>query len=107
MHFRDPENMKHFMDSKLDSVRGKQDSLMGTLKKEMNTIINALYEDVASYAFSIDPYRLPVHGIANPVLENPVNLFQRQLKIEQLSFELSHTKYRKSLDDLIRVGKAD
>ena len=77
------------------------------LKKEMNTLINALYEDIANYSFSIDPYRVPVHGISQPDQENPVNLFQRQLKIEQLSFELSHIKYKKSLDDLIKVGKAD
>ena len=46
----------------------------------------------------IDRNRVPVHGIANPALENPVNLFQRQLKIEQLSFDLAHAKYKQSLD---------
>lgn len=36
-----------------------------------------------------------------------MNLFQRQLKIEELSFELSHYKYKKTLESLIKIGKAD
>jgi hypothetical protein len=36
-----------------------------------------------------------------------MNLFQRQLKIEELSFELSQSKYKQSLDQLIKIGKAD
>jgi hypothetical protein len=36
-----------------------------------------------------------------------MNLFQRQLKIEELSFELSQSKYKQSLDALIKIGKAD
>jgi hypothetical protein len=29
------------------------------------------------------------------------------LKIEELSFELAHKKYKQSLNDLIKIGKAD
>jgi hypothetical protein len=36
-----------------------------------------------------------------------MNLFQRQLKVEELSFELSHEKYKKTLDSLIKLGRAD
>lgn len=36
-----------------------------------------------------------------------MNLFQRQLKIEELSFELSQSKYKQSLDALIKIGRAD
>lgn len=36
-----------------------------------------------------------------------MNLFKRQLKIEELSFELAHKKYQKSLNDLIKIGRAD
>lgn len=50
---------------------------------------------------------MPVHGIEYPELENPVNLFQRQMKLEQLSFDLAHSKYKQSLDQLIKVGRAD
>jgi hypothetical protein len=50
---------------------------------------------------------MPAHGIDNPDLENPMNLFRRQLKLEELSFELAHKKYQKSLNDLIKIGRAD
>ena len=36
---------------------------------------------------------IPVHGIPSSKYENPTNLFKRQLKIEELSFELAHKKY--------------
>jgi len=41
----------------------------------MNSIINALYEEIAAYAFSIDKYRVPVSGIDHADYENPLNLF--------------------------------
>jgi hypothetical protein len=50
---------------------------------------------------------VPAHGIPYPELENPMNLFKRQLKLEELSFELAHKKYQKSLNDLIKIGRAD
>jgi len=34
-------------------------------------------------------------------------MFKRQLKIEELSFELAHKKYSKALNDMIKIGKAD
>jgi hypothetical protein len=55
----------------------------------------------------MDPFRIPVYGIAEPTLENPVNLFQRQVKIEQLSFEMAHNKYKEQLMNLMKVGKAN
>jgi len=66
-----------------------------------------LYNQVCQTAFGLDKYRIPIHGIPHPNKENPMNLFQRQLKIEELSFELSQTKYRQSLDQLIKIGRAD
>ena len=50
---------------------------------------------------------MPYGGIPKPHLENPINLFKRQLKLEELSFELAHKKYSQSLNDLIRIGRAD
>ena len=67
--------MKAFIDSRAGEATAKNEDKLSTLKKEMNTLINALYEDIATYAFSIDPYRLPVHGIPQSEMENPVNLF--------------------------------
>ena len=52
------------------------------LKQEINHIINTLYEEVAHVAMSMDKYRVPIHGIDNPEMENPVNMFKRQLKLE-------------------------
>jgi hypothetical protein len=52
-----------------------------------------LYDDIFKKALEMDTFRIPVYGIPQPSLENPVNLFQRQIKIEQLSFELAHNKY--------------
>ena len=36
-----------------------------------------------------------------------MNLFKRQLKLEELSFELAHRRYKQSLNDLIKIGRAD
>jgi len=55
----------------------------------------------------LDKFIIPIHGIAKPDYENPMNLFKRQLKIEELSFELAHKKYQKSLNDLLKIGRAD
>jgi len=49
-----------------------------------------MYEEIAQAVFSLDKYYVPLHGIPNPDHENPMNLFHRQLKIEELAFELSH-----------------
>lgn len=55
----------------------------------------------------IDKFCLPEHGIPQPEKENPMNLFKRQLKLEELSFDLAHSKYKHSLNDLIKIGKAE
>lgn len=44
--------------------------------------MNELYEEIAQSAFSMNKFRVPIHGIAQAERENPVNLFQRQLMIE-------------------------
>lgn len=76
-------------------------------KDESNLVINEIYNEITETAFSLDKYRVPYYGIKNPELENPINLFQRQLKIEELSFELSHAKYKNTLESLIKMGRAD
>ena len=66
-----------------------------------------MYDDIAEQLFQLDKFIIPIHGIAKPDYENPMNLFKRQLKIEELSFELAHKKYQKSLNDLLKIGRAD
>lgn len=96
-----------FINDRAGKVKNKSQDKLTELKKEMNSIINALYEEVANYAYSMDKYRVPIHGVSQPDLENPLNLFRRQLQIEQLSFELAHEKYKTQLTELVRIGRAD
>ena len=58
-------------------------------------------------AYQYGTHRVPIHGIPYPQYENPVNLFQRQLQIEQFSFDQSHTRYKNAVTGLIKMGKAD
>jgi hypothetical protein len=66
-----------------------------------------MFEDMSKNVMHLDRFIIPAHGIPEPKNENPMNLFKRQLKIEELSFELAHEKYKKSLDDLVKIGRAD
>lgn len=88
-------------------MKHDQKDQLEQLKKDINIIINKLYNEICETAFNLDKYRIPIHGINHPEIENPMNLFQRQLKIEELSFELSHDKYKQTLDSLMKFGKAD
>jgi hypothetical protein len=66
-----------------------------------------MYDDIAQKVLTVDRFILPAHGIPEPDQENPMNLFKRQLKVEELSFELAHKRYQKSLSQLISIGRAD
>ena len=59
----------------MKDIQEKQKSRLDELKEEINNIINKLYGDITACAFSLDKYRIPIHGIPNPPLENPMNLF--------------------------------
>jgi len=37
--------------------------------------MNDLYEEIAQAAFSMNKFRVPIHGISHAERENPVNLF--------------------------------
>lgn len=67
--------MQLFINSQANKIKAENDQELQELKKEINHIINQLYEEVANSAMSMDRYRVPVHGIKNPECENPVNLF--------------------------------
>ena len=106
------KNSNEFGDIK--SAKEKHEEVLADLRKEIdkkkestNTIINDIYNEVVDTAFSIDKYRIPYYGIKFPDNENPINLFQRQLKIEELSFEMAHAKYKNTLESLIKIGRAD
>lgn len=86
---------------------GQLQSRINAQAKITNKILNDIYNQLTEEALSLNGYRLPFHGIPYPEKENPINLFQRQLKIEEMSFELSHNKYKKTLESLIELGRAD
>ena len=74
-NFQDAQNMQTFVESKAAEVRNEHEEKIQTLKKEFNTIINQLYDEITDAAMNMDRFRVPLHGIQNPDLENPVNLF--------------------------------
>lgn len=67
--------MQMFINQRAENVKGESQDKMSELKREMNSIINALYEEIATFAFSMDRYRVPVNGIVQADYENPLNLF--------------------------------
>ena len=107
LHFDDSKTALQYMRRKVQDLKTDSKDKLEGLKSDINIMINKIYNEVCNTAFNLDPYRIPVHGISNPEIENPMNLFQRQLKIEELSFELSHFKYKQTLDSLMKYGKAD
>lgn len=76
-------------------------------KEQYNQMINEMYDEIAQKVLTVDQFIMPAHGIPDPDHENPMNLFKRQLKVEELSFELAHKRYQKSLGQLISIGRAD
>ena len=90
------------MKNRVREVQDAQKEKLAELKRKVNNQINKLYNEVCKTAYGLDKYRIPIHGIHHPSKENPMNLFQREL-----SFELSQSKYKQSLDQLIKIGKAD
>jgi hypothetical protein len=67
--------MQMFINQRAENVKEESQDKMTELKREMNSIINALYEEIATFAFSMDRYRVPVNGIHQADYENPLNLF--------------------------------
>jgi len=75
------------------NINKKVQEKLNGLKDSANDLLNKLYEDISQEILYVDKFMIPVHGIPYPDYENPTNLFKRQLKIEELSFELAHQKY--------------
>jgi hypothetical protein len=107
VNFQNPQNLKDFIEKRSFEMKQTNQDRISGLKEKLNGLINQLYDDIFKKALEMDGFRVPVYGIPQPSLENPVNLFQRQIKIEQLSFELAHNKYKTQLQGLMKAGKAD
>ena len=73
--FNQPENMQLFMTRQVESLKNRNEDRLTKLKQEINATINTLYEEILQAAMDLEQHRIPIHGIDNPTLENPVNLF--------------------------------
>ncbi|CAD8112182.1 unnamed protein product [Paramecium primaurelia] len=74
---------------------------------EITQDVDLLNENLRKSLFNIGKqYKLPLNGIKHPDNENPRNLFERQLIIEQVSNELALDKFQQVFDDLQRMSKA-
>ena len=51
-------------------------------------------------------YKLPLHGIKSPGQENPRNLFERQLVLEEESNDLALAKFQEVFHDLYSMHLA-
>lgn len=50
--------------------------------KDVNKIMNEMYNDVFASATQYNHFGLPLNGIANPEFENPLNFMKRQINVE-------------------------
>lgn len=63
------------MENRVLEVKDANQQKLNELKRTINNMINKLYDDICKTAFGMDKYRIPLHGIASPQYENPMNLF--------------------------------
>jgi hypothetical protein len=75
IHFSNPENLKELLESRRKEHEKQIDNRIEGLKEKLNGLINQLYDTIAEKAFEMDGLRIPMYGIPQPSLENPVNLF--------------------------------
>lgn len=85
--FTSIENMQMYVETQAEQFRNTNSERIQALKNKINNLINELYESIVMSVFQYNTHRVPIYGIPEPKFENPVNLFQRQLQIEQFSFD--------------------
>lgn len=71
-----------------------------------NEIISYIYDQVCKIAFESSYFKLPKKGIPYPEEENPRNLFERQLILEDDSNEQAIEKFMMVYEDLQNYGLA-
>jgi len=71
--------------------------------EKRDLLITECYDEIARVAFA-GPFRLPVGGVRFPDYENPRNLFERQLLLEDESNEIAVDKFLSVYDDLENLG---
>lgn len=73
-------------------------------EEKKNTIINFIYEEICQSSFGLWLFKLPIKGIPHPDFENPRNLFERQLLLEDESNEVAIEKFLTVYEDLQNFG---
>ncbi len=58
--------MHEYLKNKMVTLQGENKDRIETLKREINIIINRLYNEITNRALDLDKYRIPIHGISNP-----------------------------------------
>ena len=72
---------------------------------KINGYLENMYSKILESALGQDDYRIPVVGITSSKLENPVNVFHRQLLIEEHSFNLAHKNYTEFLESILETNQ--
>ena len=68
-----------------------------------DVLISQFYDSICKIAFD-GLFRLPKNGIKNPEYENPQNLFERQLLLEDESNDIAIDKFLHIYEDLDNMG---
>lgn len=72
--------------------------------EKKNKLISIIYDEICQSAFGVWFFKLPIKGIPHPELENPRNLFERQLLLEDESNEIAIEKFLTVYEDLQNFG---
>ena len=70
----------------------------------LNKSVNEIYDKICNTCFNNTLFKLPMHGISFPQFENPRNLFERQLILEDESNEMAIEKFLSMYEDLQNFG---
>jgi len=81
----------------------KNEKQTSNAKDRRDHLINDCYDKIAKASFD-GLFRLPKGGIAFPDYENPRNIFERQLLLEDESNEIAVEKFLNIYDDLQNLG---
>ena len=73
-------------------------------EEKKNKVIAMLYDEICQTSFGTWFFKLPVKGIPHPESENPRNLFERQLLLEDESNEIAIEKFLNVYEDLQNFG---
>lgn len=80
-------------------------NILNAKKQEVQQIFNDMYNEITKCAI-VNQLKTPFNGILFPHLENKLNLFRRQLMIEELSFEQANDDFVNIFSSMQKIDKA-